>query len=492
MATSTIQSPSSKTLKQLEASPWLAVEPGLAPAAIRWRRELSERRESFQNHADGIARFGVPSPLRAIRHTLALQVAQVGWLVREFPKELNERTFMDDRGTWAKRTAATLMREQLAMLGPSAAEVMRLVEVAEGVLPTVIVEIFRKRPIAVRPISKTTVSHIIRRELGDCVAWYDPQPMLVEPVNQLHRARLGDGREVDLRIRRPGVSRALRQDARILATMAAPLQQFIPFFTDAHPVGFVQLVTRQVLEEVDLRNQALNLVELALALESMGLTGMEVARPIPSLVTRHALVTEHLEGTSLTEGMDGLDMAACGEAFAAAAIEAGLARGVFHADLVHESLVVRPNGNLGVIGCSTMGRFDVKTRRAALAYLTAFFTADHAGQVYAMDSLGAISDDIDKDQLIKDLSNAERLQFGALMSGGSENITEALKEGMSILLDHRVRPPLEAVLFVRNVFCLNRFVKERDPEASAIDMLMPIVQRLPELARQLRDLPDET
>lgn len=490
--TSTIQSPSSKTLKQLETSKWIAGEPGLPQAAIRWRRGLTDRRMSFQDHADGIARFGVPSPLRALRHTVALQIAQVGWLVRELPKELNDRTFMEDRSTWAKRAAATLMREQLSMLGPSAAEVTRLIDVAEGVLPNVIVEVFRERPITVRPISKTTVSHIIRRELGDSVASYDPHPIIVEPINQLHRGCLRDGREVNIRIRRPGVSRALRQDARILATMAAPLQQFIPYFTDAHPVGFVQLVTRQVLEEVDLRNHALNLVELALALESMDLVGMDVARPIPSLVTRHAMVTEHLEGTSLTEGMGGLDMAACSGAFAAAAIEAALARGVFHADLVPQSLVARPNGHLGVIGCSTLGRFDVKTRRAALAYLTSFFTADHAGQVDAMDSLGAISDDIDKDELIKDLSNAERLQFSSLISGGAENVTEALKEGMNILLDHRVRPPLEAVLFVRNVFCLNRFVKESDPDASAFDMLMPIVQRLPELATQLRDLPDET
>lgn len=468
------------------ASEWVAEEPGLADAVIDWYGHMHHRRESFHTHAEGVARFGAVPPLRALRHLAALGVAQVEFLTRELPRELRERRFLSDPGAWAKETSAKLIRDQLSQLGPSAAEVARLIDMAEGILPQVVVDTFRERPIVSKRISGTTVDHIVRRELGDVIAKFDPEPVSVNPISQLHDAWLRGGREVHLRVRRPGVSRALRADARILSTIAAPLEQFVPFFTEAHPVGFLQLATRQTMEEVDLRNQALNAVELALALESMEIDLVRIPHPIPGLATRHALVLERLEGKPLAESASSIDIQAAVSSYAAATVEAALARGVFHADLLSEHLVVTPDAKLGIISCGTLGRFDIETRRGALNYLTSFFTGDFKGQVEAMDSLGAVPPEVDKAELVKDLSEAESLSFSALMSGGPESITDALRDAVGILLDHKVRPPLEAVLFVRNVFSFNRFAQHFDPEASAVALLMPTVQRLPQIAIDLQ------
>lgn len=468
------------------SSAWVGAEPGLADASVSWYGHMLQRREAFHTHAEGVARFGIVPPVRALRHLGALAVAQVGFLARELPRELADRRFARDPSGWAKETAAKLIRDELALLGPSAAEVARLIDIGEGILPQVVVDTFRQRPITTRPVGAATVDHIIRRELGSAIAMFEPEPILATPVSQLHEARLADGRDVHLRVRRPGVSRALRADARILATLAAPLEQFVPFFTEAHPVGFLQLATRQTLEEVDLRNQALNAVELALAIESMDLDIFRVPHPLPGLVTRHVLVTERIEGRPLEEASDGIDLPTAVSSYASATVEAALARGVFHADLLPEYLFVTPDAKLGVVSCSSLGRFDVKTRRAALQYLTSFFSADFNGQVEAMDALDAIPDDVDKNLLVKDLSAAENLSFSAMLSGGPNAITTALKEAVAILLDHRVRPPLEAVLFVRNVFSFNRFAHHFDPEANAVALLMPIVQRLPQIAADLQ------
>lgn len=468
------------------ASKWVAQEPGLPDAVVSWYGHMLHRRESFHTHAEGVARFGGVPPFRALRHVAALGFAQLEFLARELPRELSDRRFLSEPSAWAKETSAKLIRTQLAQLGPSAAEVARLIDMAEGILPQVIVDTFRERPIVSKPISSTTVDHIVRREFGDAVAKFDPDPISVNPISQLHDAWLQGGREVHLRVRRPGVSRALRADARILSTIAAPLEQFIPFFTEAHPVGFLQLATRQTMEEVDLRNQALNAVELALALESMEIDLVRIPHPIPGLSTRHALVVERLEGKPLVESTASIDIQAAVASYAAATVESALARGVFHADLLSEHLVVTPDAKLGIISCGTLGRFDLPTRRGALQYLTGFFTGDFNAQVEAMASLGAVPDDVDKELLVQDLASKESLGFASLMMGGPDGITNALRDAVGILLDHKVRPPLEAVLFVRNVFSFNRFAQHFDPEASAVALLMPTVQRLPQIALDLQ------
>jgi len=467
-------------------SAWVAAEPGLAAAAQELSEQLRAERQTLADHAAHLARPGLVSPRRALQHLGSMTAARWRWQYGRLPADLVRGRVFADPGGYAKATMARLMSDHLSGLGAAAAETSRIIETSEGLLPGVVVEEAKAHPARVAPMAGVTVEAIVTRAFGDRVVEIEPDPVAATPVSQLHRASLAeDGRRVVVRVRRPRVDRDLHADARITATLVGTLERAIPPLAGVHPLGFVELAARQTLEEGDLRNEAANAVELALSVESMGLEdSVQIAHPVPGLADPRAVVFEDIGGVPIGEA-EGLDADRALRAVLGLSVESALVTGVFHADLRLENLVVVPDGRLGVIGYGTVGHFDEDVRRGALRYLIAVFSGDVEGQIEAMRATGAVPPDVDVRALAEDLSASTALQPMQMMTGGQEAVVAGLREAVSILLRHRLRPPLEVTLFVRNVFALNRFVREMTPGSSLMMAMMPLVQRLPALAAEL-------
>src|SRR5437868_8311504 len=76
----------------------------------------------------------------------------------------------------------------------------------------------------------------------------------------------------------------------------------------ANARGFVELFAQLVLEEMDLRLEALNMVEIGLASEDAGmLESVRIPRPVPGLVTPRVLVMDYLPGTRYTDAAGHFD-----------------------------------------------------------------------------------------------------------------------------------------------------------------------------------------
>lgn len=473
-----------RVLDELESSSWVRAESGLLETAHELLQDLGNERATVERHAARLARPGPLPPLRAARHLASLTAARWRWQYTRLPFDVLAGRPFDDLSGYLKATVAHLLRDHLAGLGAPAAEIARIVGGSEGLLPAVVVDEIRRRPVTVAPMSRVTVEAIVTRAFGDAVGAIEDAPFSATALGQLHRAKLAaDGRSVLVCVRRPGVDGALRADARITATMVGPLEALVPQLRDPHPLGFVELAARQSLEEADLRNQALNAIELALAAEALDLDGLVIPRPIPGLVNRRAVVFEDLGGAPLDESSFDADRVL--RSYLGITIESALTNGVFHADLRPEHLVIVPDGRLSVVGFGALGRFDIDIRRGALKYLTSVFSGDVDAQIEAMRMTGAVPAGVDVEALARDLSASSALQPMQMLTGGEGAIVAGLKEAVRLLLRHRLRPPLEVTLFVRNVFALNAFVKSLGGDVTLMSALMPLVQRLPQLNAEL-------
>lgn len=469
------------------ASTWVSRGDGLAGAVDEWTRAVSD----VAVRAERVTGFGAVSPLRAFRYAAALEVGRLRWTAGEL-RSPSLRPLREP-GAWAKNGVAQVLRHQLALLGPSGAEVARIIAGGDGLLPDTVVTEFRRNPVTTRAFPTAHAATIVQRSFDGRVDTLSEVPLATTPLTQLHAAILDGERRVLVRVRRPGARRDALGDARMTAAITRALEAVVPPLRAIHPLGFVELATRQTVEELDLRHEALNAIELAMALEDLGAhggDGITVLRPVAGLATARAVVLEDLPGArSFAAASSRLDPALTIAAYTRATLEVGLASGVFHADLRPEHLVVLPEGTLAVVGCGTLGRFDLATRRAAFGFLTALFAGDHQGQVDAMRLAGAVPDDVDTDALVADLACAPSLSPMVMLSGGGDAITNALGDSVRILVRHRLRPPVDVVLFVRNVFAFREILAAVAPETSLIAALMPLVQRLPELAARLEPAP---
>jgi ubiquinone biosynthesis protein len=475
--------------QKVAVSSWGSEEPGLADAVAAWEREIEEQRSRVEEHAARLARPGALPVVRTAWQYGAFRLSRAGWAVRHLPRDIAERRMFREPAAWAKESVAHVLRDQLVLLGPAGAEVARVIDQSEGLAPGFLVDEIRRRPIAVPPVEGRVVRRIVERAFDGAVQSVEDIAMTHTPMSQLHHGVLAGGRRVAVRVRRPGVDLAMHADARITATLAGGLERLVPALRESHPLGFVELATRQMLEEVDLRNEALNMVALAMAVEKLGITGIEVPRPIPGLARPRAVVLEGLAGRPFATAAHQLDPEKAALALVGITVEAALVEGVFHADLRPEHLAVLDDGRLSVWGCGTLGCFTPDMRRGALKYLMAVLSGDFEGQVEAMRLSGAVPEGVDVARLVADLQSTPALQPMAMLAGGQESAMAGLRQAVVILLRHQLRPPIDVVLFVRSMFGLRTLLAKISPDADLLTALMPVIQRLPQLAEELEVVP---
>lgn len=466
------------------ASAWLAAESGLADAAVAWDRELTPLRHRLTDEAVALARPGRLSPGRALRHAAAMGVHRAVRFGTRLPRDLWSLTPVRDPQGWLQESAIEAFVDQLALGGPPTAEVARLIAEAGDLFPRALVDEINRRSIKPPPIRGQVIDDILRRAFATDIA-FDPRPLTGTPVSELHYAVLPDERSGAVRVRRPGIARGVRDDTRLSASVVSPLQVALPGVSGMHPLGFVQLTIRLGLESTDLRFEALNLVELGLIAEDLGVEGLQVARPNPTYVSRRAVVTDHVSGQPLSGGGTVAEPAQAMAALTSLTLESALTHGRFWADPAPEHLLVTDDGTLRIVGTGTVGHLPPELKVAGIRFLRSFLSGDPEGQADAMRLAGAVPPDADVGALVADLAAADALQVSAILSGGEKGVLTGLNEAVRLLLLHRLRPPLEVVLLLRTVFALGALSDRIAPGGGGLAMaLFPLVARLPDLLAQ--------
>ena len=112
-------------------------------------------------------------------------------------------------------------------LGPAFIKAGQILSSRPDLLPADVGAPLRRLQNQIEPFDGARAAKIIEaafeRPLPDLFDSFDLEPIASASIAQVHRARLKDGREVAVKVRRPGVSRTVTNDMRILSFMAKVL-----------------------------------------------------------------------------------------------------------------------------------------------------------------------------------------------------------------------------------------------------------------------------
>jgi ubiquinone biosynthesis protein len=229
---------------------------------------------------------------------------------------------------------------------------------------------------------------IVERELdGPLSAHFEQfgEPMNAASVAQVHRARTTDGRDVAVKILRPGIERRLARDIRAMRLGAGIVQRMVPAAKRLEPVKFVETVARATELETDLRLEAAaasELAEAAAIAENYRIPEVDWERS-----SKRVLTTQWIDGIPLTdlEQLDaaGIDRTALAVALTRAFLATALETGVFHADMHAGNLFADRAGNLWAVDFGIMGRIGRDERRFLATILHGFLTRDYKRAAHA-------------------------------------------------------------------------------------------------------------
>ena len=118
----------------------------------------------------------------------------------------------------------------------------------------------------VPPFSGAQARRIIERALGRDVdslfARFDEAPLASASIAQVHSARLADGREVVVKVVRPGVEAEIRRDVAVLYLLAELGERYWSFGRRLRPVEVVAEYEATILDEIDLMREAASASQL--------------------------------------------------------------------------------------------------------------------------------------------------------------------------------------------------------------------------------------
>src|SRR5690606_7208480 len=135
-------------------------------------------------------------------------------------------------------------------------------------------------------VVRLTVEQDLGCRLEDAFEWFDPTALAAASIAQVHAARLRTGEDVVVKVQRPSVAKLVRKDLAAMAWIAPWLVGRIPVAALANPPALVELFAETIVEELDFRLEAANMLDVATVLRDLGQDGYVVPRPHPQLVTR--------------------------------------------------------------------------------------------------------------------------------------------------------------------------------------------------------------
>jgi ubiquinone biosynthesis protein len=448
-----------------DAGPWV-----VDPAAMPWRSTVDEIRLRTRAEVPSLTKPPkVPPIARAARVGRLLVGALLMWALRERRK-----------GDSASRAGiARRLRRAFEKLGSTYIKLGQIISSGEGVFPEELVAEFKLCRDEVPAESFKTVRRVVEADLGrkleEVFSYFAQTPIAAASIAQVHAATLRTGEEVVVKVQRPKVSRLVRKDLRAMSWIAPRLIGRIPVAALANPPALVELFAQTIVEELDFRIEAQNMLDIARVLAETDQRALLVPRPHPELVTPRVLVMERLSGFSWddAQGMKaaGVDTSAVLRAGMVSFLEGAMLYGVFHGDLHGGNLFVQPDGKVVLLDFGITGRLDEQRRQAFIRLMMGATGNNIRMQIEAFRDLGALPPDTDIDEVIRELGLDKPFTRPGELS--AEQITQQIRDAVKALLGMGARMPKDLILFVKNMLFLDGAIATLAPE---LDLISEIFQ----------------
>jgi ubiquinone biosynthesis protein len=300
------------------------------------------------------------------------------------------------------RDAAELAAD-LERRGPTFVKLGQLLSTRTDLLPAPYTEALSRLQEHCNPAATEAVGTVVAEEFGLPVdrafAIFDPVPLASASLGQVHRARLHDGRDVAVKVQRPGVVDQVVEDLEAIAEIAALADRYTE---TGKRFGFSPMVEefrRSMLAELDYRREAANLRLLGNNLA--GFDRIVIPQPVDDYCTSRVLTMDYIDGRPLPEvGQPGVDGPVLAEALAGAYLHQLLEDGFFHADPHPGNVRITTDGRVALLDVGMVARLSRPTRDALLQLLVAMADNDGEEAAGAALALGERRDDLEFDEAV--------------------------------------------------------------------------------------------
>lgn len=376
--------------------------------------------------------------------------------------------------------------DDLEALGPTFIKIGQALSTRADMVPPAYIVALERMQDDVAPLPFDVIQAAVEDALGVRInkifASFEETPLGSASLAQVHRASLRDGRQVAVKVQRPGIVEQIRDDLDTLARLAGGADRVTEMGRRMRFADWVHEFRRTLLAELDYRIEAENLDRFDSHFDAYPM--LFVPRPIWDLTRPRVLTMELVEGTKVTD-ISGLqrtehDMAPLATALLHGYLDQVFVHGEIHADPHPGNLLYTRDGRLALLDLGMVGHVPPRTRERLLKLL--FAAVDGRGEQVAAEgiAMGTRLEDFDEERYYRDVGQLVA-RYAAQSGATGQTEGRLMLELVRLATACGLRTAPEMSLLGRTLLHLESVVQALDPQ---LDMKRVVEAHLNDMMRK--------
>ncbi len=303
---------------------------------------------------------------------LVIRSGRLGYTDRKyFMPGMLEDTPLDPEAT-ARAEALSL---ELEKMGPSYIKLGQFLSTRADFLPKFVLSALARLQDQVEPFGFETVEQIVASELGvrlsKAFSTFDPHPIASASLSQVHHARLRDGREVAVKVQRPGIREQICEDIEAMQKIAGIVDRTTKIGKRFRFLSMLEEFKKASARELDFNVEAAQMIQLKRNLSKF--KRIVLPEPVLRYTTASVLTMDFLSGRKITEltsvGRTEIDYAGLADELFAAYLHQVLINGYYHADPHPGNLLITEDHRIALIDLGMVATIPIQIRNKLLQFV---------------------------------------------------------------------------------------------------------------------------
>ena len=276
------------------------------------------------------------------------------------------------------RSSGAQLADLLEDLGPTFIKLGQIASTRPDLVPPGIVAGLSRLQDRLRPVPmealRASIEASISAPIASKFSHVDPVPLSSASIAQVHAGRTSDGRQVALKVRRPGVRRTVTADLRLLGLLARIAQRLPPLRlvpVEAVMAEFAAAIEAQLDFDRELGNQRRLLATFD------GIEGIEIPAPVEELCGPDLITMELIEQTAKLDELEDPGRRRRAALLAVRAIYRMIfVDGTVHADMHPGNLLFRADGGCVLVDFGLVARLEGPVQKDFLDFFYGMVVGD--------------------------------------------------------------------------------------------------------------------